>query len=53
MTLIFIDLIQQYVDAFLQVRPHVLNTDTPKALANFSPGLERRDNPGYIKKEIL
>jgi hypothetical protein len=21
-------------------------TDTPKALANFSPGLERSDNPG-------
>jgi hypothetical protein len=25
--------------------------DTPKALANFSPGLERSDNPG-IKSQI-
>ena len=22
---------------------------TPKALANFSPGLERSDNPGYLR----
>jgi hypothetical protein len=25
--------------------------DTPKALANFSPGLERSDNPGCIDKK--
>jgi len=26
---------------------------TPKALANFSPGLERSDNPGYKYKNKL
>ena len=25
---------------------------TPKALANFSPGLERSDNPGYTNKQL-
>src|SRR5215217_8998396 len=27
-----------------------VHTMTPKALANFSPGLERSDNPGWIGK---
>jgi len=26
---------------------------TPKAFANFSPGLERSDNPGYANKYIF
>jgi hypothetical protein len=30
-----------------------LGTNTPKALANFSPGLERSDNPGLANLKIL
>jgi hypothetical protein len=30
-----------------------LEAFTPKALANFSPGLERSDNPGLAMLEII